>query len=62
MQGLNMLCNRDALSEIHEQTYIPPRSQIKRIIDIIHFQFAHIKYHDDKNLIHNDQIGLLMVK
>ena len=56
-----MLCNRDELSEVHEQMYTPLHNQIKIIIDIIHFQFAHIKFHDNKNRVHNDQIELLMI-
>ena len=38
---------------------MPLPNQIKIIIDIIKFQSAHIKFPDDNNRIHNDQIGFI---
>ena len=40
----------------------PLPDQIKLYIDIIDFQLIRINFDDDKNCIHNDQIGLMMIK
>ena len=45
---------------VHTSNPLP--DQIKLSIDIIDFQLVHIRFHEDKNRIRNDQLELLIVK
>ena len=51
--------------QLHIRNVLDPNplpNEIKMIIDIIRFQSANIKFHEEKNRIHNDQIGLSIIK